>query len=417
MLYFLLFIVIVIFANNFKKGILIVAPFQLIMLRSVALEGIRFNAIVTFVAVVFFFAHRLYKLAHEDRFPLTLSFIFLVIINIVGTFTDFYLKPFVQNFIDTYTFVYILYYCVQSKEDVNILMRSTVLVCFIMLGNATLELLSGQKVNILSEFMESNSSLTTYFSEDDYDMQERGLRIRSGYSHSIVFGDICAILMYLFFFFKTKVKNVKRFLFLGIVLLVGVFASSSRTPILGILFFIPALFLEKSVFTKRGFSILLVVSILVYVGYDYVYNVLDSLLNQQSTIDYHGSSIDLRLQQLEGCFLVIHDNLLFGVGDSFRLDEWSWILMGNESVWFETLCRHGIVGCVAFGYLFYAAIMNSRNNLYFKYILFLSLGWLMICTASNLSNMDSFPFFLCYIIIYRSGQFNNSLVSQQIKNK
>ena len=392
---------------NFKRGMLLLAPLKIVVLNSVSISGISINAIITFIAACCFLNYR-NKLIRKGKFPLTLPFVLMVVLNFIGMFQDeFYLKLTFFYLFDTYTFTYLLFLCIESYNDIILIIKSLSVAIGIVLINALVEMLSGQSINVLSDFIQNNSYEGLYFSTDDYEALGRGVRIRSGYSHSIVFGDICALFLYLYLFLYITIGKKTKYIVYILTLAFGILISSSRTPILGLLAFIIPIFRTGNIISKQGLVLISIMLLGFYFTHDYIYEVIDSLFNQNTVSKIQGSSMELRLEQLEGCFMVISNNLLFGLGRTFNLDDWSWLLAGNESIWFELLCYHGIIGCVVYVLIYYKIIKNSLYNKYFVFILFLSIGWLLMCTASNLSNMDSYPLFLAFIIIYKLGKYQN----------
>lgn len=407
MLIIILLIVIALYCHDFKKGILLIAPFKFFLLPSLTIESFQFNAVLTLVTLVFYIVKSSQKKEKKDAFPLIFSFVLMMLSQIYGSFAGgIHLKALFNYTFSTFLFVYMLFNCINKKEDVDLLLKSTVVFLCITMGNAAIEFVTSQRVNILSDFMTQNSPDSVFFSADD-NADGRGTRIRSQYSHGIVFGDICAIFIYLCLFLYTKIKARTHYIIMIVCLVIGLMLSLSRTPMLGLLIFIIPIILNKGLFTRRDIIIIIACIIGYYYSSDYIYSIFDSLLNANTQTEFGGSSIDLRMQQLEGCFIVIAKNPLFGLGIDFNLEDWSWVLMGNESTWFELLCRQGIVGCVINLLIYIQIIYTSRKNPYFTNILFLASGWLMICTASNLSNMDSYPFFLVYLIMYKYGMFYN----------
>ena len=408
MTYIIVLIATFLLLMNFKKGMLLLAPLKIVVMNSIIISGISINAIITFIAACCFLNYR-NKLIRKEKFPLTLPFVLMVVLNFIGMFQDeFHLKLAFLYLFDTYTFTYLLFLCVESYNDIKLIIKSLSVAISIVLINALVEMLSGQSINVLSDFMQNNSLEGLYISQDDYEALGRGMRIRSGYSHSIVFGDICALFLYLYLFLIIAIEKKLKYIVFILTLAFGLILSSSRTPILGLLAFIIPIFRMGKFFSKQRLVLISILLLSYYLAYDYIYDTIDSLFNHNTTSEIKGSSMELRLEQLEGCFMVISNNLLFGLGRTFNLDDWSWILAGNESIWFELLCYHGIIGCIVYALIYYKILKNSLYNKYFVFILFLSIGWLIMCTASNLSNMDSYPLFLAFIIIYKLGKYHNN---------
>lgn len=403
MLVIILCIVIVSFFINYRKSMLLIAPLNAFCAQTMIIGQFSFKSILVFVSTLFFVINYRKVFSKNDSFPLLLPFIFMILSRSIGVFMGvFHFNSLFSVLMDNYVFCFLLYYCIKDKNDVSLLVWSIFAFILIMLLNSFVEYASGQSINPLSSFVKSNSSQRIFFSEDDY---SRGIRIRSGYPHSIVYGDICSLFMYFFYCCYFRIK--KSFLFLGIfvLLVLGVYLSASRTPILGVLVFSIPVILNKKNISGRGFLIFTLLIIGASFFYEYIFTALDSMFNSNSKTEVGGSSMDLRMQQFEACFMIISDNLYFGLGSEFNLERWSYVLAGCESVWFELLCRQGIVGCVIYASIYIFMFLKSVRNSLFKEIFFLGLGWLIMSTASNLTGMDIYPLILAFIILYKNGVF------------
>lgn len=412
----LLLAIIILLTVNFRKGMILTAGLKLVVLPSVMVGMWKFNTL--FVMIVFFFTIANWKKLFGDLkiFPLFWPFLLLIVSQLISQLVGvIHFRGVLGALFDSYFYSFVLFFCIKDKKDVQLLLLVLMIALAIELCNAVIEYFSNQGKNYLSQVMQKNSHGNVYFSGDIY--RERGVRLRSGYSHSIVFGDICAIFSFLFAYLFLKVKANIIFVWYIVLFVIGAFLSNSRTPIIGILVFALPIFWGNKLFSMSGvIMLLLFFSGLIYF-YDYFYVIFDQIFNTNSIYSVEGSSIDLRMEQLEGCFLIISSNIWFGQGQEFNLEQWEFILKGNESCWFEILCKQGIIGAFLYALLYIVAIYKSRKQPHFLYFFFLSLGWLAICTMSNLSNMDSYPFFLSYILMYKCGELLELRDSKSIRGE
>ena len=172
-----------------------------------------------------------------------------------------------------------------------------------------------------------------------------------------------------------------------------------------IIFLIP-IFLSKQLIKRAGIPVLLLATIAFCFLYDYIYSMVNSIF-ADSGADLQGSSMDLRIQQLEYTLFLISRNPFLGIGISFDLEKHSEFLYGAESIWFILLIGKGIWGVITYLSLYIEIILKSLKNKYFIYILFLCLGWLLANSASNMSGMDDYCFLLLFIMLYKLGYYSS----------
>ncbi len=99
--------------------------------------------------------------------------------------------------------------------------------------------------------------------------------------------------------------------------------------------------------------------------YDYFFRMSD-VTNQS---DMGGSSLDMRLLQLKGCFIEIQDCFLFGKGHMWHeyymtKYEIHPVILAFESLLFMIICDYGIFGFFIYGIMFF--ILLHTQNIYIK---------------------------------------------------
>lgn len=214
-------------------------------------------------------------------------------------------------------------------------------------------------------------SLLTYFSADDRLFG----RISSVFMHPMSFG----LFIGLSFIYVFAIRNkIKKWLFIALLLMLSLDAlfCGVRSCIGGLVVAV-AYYLIFSRNIKIGLAVLFVGII----GYniistmpelsDYLGSIAD-IHNTQSNV--RGSSIDMRLEQLNGCFKEIQRSPILGKG-------FGWVayykanfgdhpvILAFESLIFVVLCNNGILGLFIWAILIYLVLRsNHRLKLKDKYV-------------------------------------------------
>ena len=180
-------------------------------------------------------------------------------------------------------------------------------------------------------------------------------RISSVFSHPMTFGLFLGLAM-VYTFFNRKNMNKYVFTTLFLVITIDTIACGVRSVLGGIAVAIALFFLQI-----RNFKVMLVFTVLAIIGYFVISNIPDLNSYIESIADIHnynqavtGSSVEMRLAQLEGCFNEISSCYLQGKGfgwtgyyTSLRGDHP--IILSFESLIYVVLCNSGFIGVGLWG--------------------------------------------------------------------
>lgn len=404
MILFAFFIILVGLICDFKKTILIFAPFKFLFINSVLLFGnVSFeNAISLIIFIVFFFKYK--QCCKLSRYPLKYSLILLVLSEslaaIIGE-PNYISIP--LKFCRLYGFCLVFFYLLETKEDIKIVLESLSIFVIILVGNGLVELILD--MNPIGDILASELRDDAFFI-DRTDYGSRGMRVHSFLPHSICFGNVCAIFLFLYCFIKThEMENSDKLYFIILLLILGIIMANSRTPLLALMLYaIPFLFNKKML--KYRLLLIMVVIIAGPFIIDKMYNMLDSMFNPDTRQDVGGSSMEMRLEQLEMSFFLIKDKLLLGNGFSFDFTIFS-EMRGAESIWFNLLMYQGIFGCVAYIFMFIESIKRALKTEVAKFLIFLCLGYLLQQSATYNAGLDDFLYYFVYLLIFRYSTITN----------
>lgn len=182
-------------------------------------------------------------------------------------------------------------------------------------------------------------------------------RISSVFPHAMHFGMFLGCAMIYIYSQKSNL-NTKLLYLVQSLILVNIVTCGIRSVLFAflitVLFFLIMCRRYKLVFEIIGIaSILMVFVYLTPSLYEYFVNVSD--INDQGSIG--GSSLNMRIDQLEGCFYEIRDCQIFGEGLMWHEDYIVRYgahptIIGFESLIFIILCDHGF-----FGFFIYSAMI------------------------------------------------------------
>ena len=194
-------------------------------------------------------------------------------------------------------------------------------------------------------------------------------RISSVFTHPMLYGlNLGLFFIYILYLLKNKPKIL--FIF-SLFIIIAILTSGVRTSIGALLFtiIIILLFLRKYKFFFvffLGFLIFIYILPLISPGMgEYVMSIFSQ---EESTLK--GSSIDMRLEQLEGCFEIVQNDLLLGKG--YGWSKWYNATFGThptalwfESISFSTLVNTGLLGIILwiiFGIKYHKYVKHNIVN-------------------------------------------------------
>jgi hypothetical protein len=299
------------------------------------------------------------------RFPLKIAFVAtffcLLMVGIFDerlSFVSKFARP-AGYFLHAMFICYLSFLCLKKEEDWKAVSRalffSSIVLCVYGL------------FNYLVQFNHYNDVISSYTDSVDVANRFQGSslrpRISSFTSNAIYYGFLTGMIAIVFFCDYTKPKDkilsLKSFVFISFLLLVNLYLSNSRTPyfvfLAGVVVYLT--FSSDMKGLKRNYALFFVVFL---IGLT-IPAVQDMLFQLTDIFSRHpqigGSSLEMRMEQLEGAIRFFGYNIFTGNGigyiredigfsldsDIYSMDD----MLGFESYAFEVLIEQGIVGVVA----------------------------------------------------------------------
>lgn len=427
-LYWLIFFIISFFAfKNWKGTMVLWLPVQLLFNECVCLKYTSpALTLVLAVDIVLLFAY--YRIRHkiklkQDKFffkevfiAYLISYLLSMLFSIVPireVFTNT-IKYFITNFLVLFLFQKALI----STKEIHLFYKGTFIVTILMVGLGAYETIAGD--NPVLDFVYLNAPLDAIDGKMYYippflnytgELSQRfGMaRAFSFFNIHIAFG--CACVLYLYYYaymFRQKfIPNIKYFLLAGIILLlIGIFLSNSKTPIVGLIIFTLGIFSFKDVTRPRIILFVIAfISILYIYAPNYINNVI-ALFDNNVAEDGGGSNTLMRIRQFEIGLNLFYQSPLTGNGvgsiSTFMKSVSNTDLLGAESSWLKILPERGLIGVIAYLYLYLMMYKKVRPYMNKKSLVCFLIGLMAMETATGFMSMPIYGSIL--IAIYQMGK-------------
>lgn len=194
------------------------------------------------------------------------------------------------------------------------------------------------------------------------------IKISSVFTHPMTFGAFLGMAA-VYIFSQISYHN-KRVVLL--IVLVGLFSCificGIRTPIVSLFITATAYLLIKRKFKTFVYAFLIgIFCYYIIIQVPALAGTISSIVDSSST-NVGGSSIDMRLSQLDAAFDEVRDCIMFGKGYGYNSYYWSVNgthpkLYSFESLIFIIICNYGMVGFLIWGFLFYKVYKSSKLGL------------------------------------------------------
>ncbi len=372
-------------------------------------SGQNFILVLIFIAFVYQIARKKYKI----DFRLLSPFIILTISKLVVIpFQD---MPIVDNLnycrkfiFDTLLLPFFLLNVINNDKTSLLLFRRTIVVCIIVVVGYGLFLTTTGGQNPYAIYM---AYILDFGQDYEYYYSAEGSgrmfgRISSVFYHPMTFGLFlgCAIiyLYYLLNFEKKMIWIIVLLCSIIIALLCGV-RSVLGGLVISMFFYMLLLqnFRLIIYFSLACLALLYIISLLPNEIYVYLMSIFDT-----KSYDVKGSSIELRLYQMQGAIDIMKQNPLFGLGNNWTSYYQSIhgdhpVCLAFESLIFVVLCNSGIVGVIMWCYMiFYFFSINKKNNIsYANIVNMLMVFYISYSTITGEYNYMKYVV-LFYVLMY-----------------
>jgi len=375
---------------NLKRGVEWVIIYKLIIPSYVTTDVLGLTISGSFwlgyiLIALFVVKHLIIQKAPTDK-AFFKPFLFFVVasffITVFGSEIDIgaQIKALLVEILSDFSIAYIIWHIYKTKKDVNVLILH-ILICIAVMsiyGVYCFAINGNPYIAVLNIAYKPTTDVLEIYSDF-----ERGAllgRLQSTTTHPMTWaGFTCLLCLFIFFILNTMKNNrVVKTLLVALLVLVAfnMLVTGTRSAIGALGIGSIVLFYYSKVSTK--FLIVIGIVFVLLLGLDTSifgkYQALaDSTIfvwNKQKTGSVEGSTLDMRLRQLNGAIDLIGDGtFLFGKGYSWTQEYLKLygdhpILLAFESIFFVVLIETGVVGIFIWSWLFIG--MTKKAKAIFK---------------------------------------------------
>lgn len=298
--------------------------------------------------------------------------------------------------------VYIMWKTINKKEDFVFLFKGITIIVLFACIYTFYEKFTGNNFILDYKLTCTSNTLSTYrdFQQWDY----RGYRCYSIFDHTI-----CACMVFslyigltLILFIKKKKYPFKTLSLIASALCVpAMFFTQQRTGMFMLLISALAVidFRKKRFWKLLGFGIVVLIIAAPFVSDNL--SLILSLFSSKYASEVSGSSVSLRLDQLNAIFQIMLISPLTGLGENFQSYYYTGTLaaraMGYESLWFEQMAKHGMLGVLAYFFMIYYAVYKIPKKFKSKELFFISLSYWV---TYSLTSTPYFRIYFLYAVLF-----------------
>lgn len=307
----------------------------------------------------------------------------------------------IKQLIDCFGIIYILFKCLNTKEDIILFIKALILSSLIFTINGICEGII--KINPIGTLIYLNTP-------DTEDMMSRSFyspfaegnlrfgmtRCFSVFALHLQFGFACCVALYLILILQKervqllRIINNSNYIYIPIIALLGtgIIFSNSKGPMICGAIIILSRYKFKDLFNIWTIMPLIIGIILVEIYLPDYFNNFFSLFDSDLAEEGKGSSVALRERQFQVALSLFERNPLFGCGINaagyFQSNGFE-DLLGAESIWLKILPDQGIFGVISYLYMYYLIYNSSKNIIPHNVLIFYLLAIFSMDTTNGSS--------------------------------
>lgn len=406
---------------NYKKAFMLFIVYQIFWYYNVSLfsvAGKTLTAAMGFTGafyLLYFFKHRKY-IHPKTRLPYMLPLMLMLISALATCFSS--LAGFSSELtrcLSTRIFPYIvmvwlMWQLLETEEDFKFLFKMITIVMFLGCLLGFYEYLT--HTNFLFDMKNSlaGGGLYNYNTSSNSSATMRGYRLMALFEHPLTAG--MAFGLYSSFVFAITINENKTIPFHRLAVITAllglpcIILTKMRSVFV---FIVIAAFGVINVRKKKFYQIVLLMIVGGLVVWPLVkdqLNLILSIFDSSLQDSVGGSSLAMRLSQFDAVLRVMRISPAFGLGESFERYINNSLLLGTmsfESVWFEQMAKHGMLGVITYVIL----AIYSIGIVPFKYkkkeLFYVSLAYWITISITGETNFRIFLYYLPLIYFIKSS--------------
>lgn len=297
--------------------------------------------------------------------------------------------------------VWLIWIIVNSEKDFDFLLKGLTFI-FLFAGVYGL-IVYATHTNVIFDYKSSlvENGIDAYNAGDI-----RGYRLTSIFEHPLGAGMNFAIFIITILVAKLKFgfREVSSIIIYVTVVLavICIFYTKMRAGLFMLIFGIPAFWKFKG---KQFITLFVGFVVLLFIVFPLISDQIDvfqSLFNKKAQEDVGGSNLEMRLEQLGACVFFLQQSPITGFGEQCLLylnGIEAYQLRALESVVFEEMVRHGILGLLATFVLMFFTTIHLPLKYHSKELFFVSLSFWVTYILTSIPFFRMHLFYIAYFYI------------------
>ena len=398
----ILLIAIIDYKNGFKLYLL----YQMIwypetQLLNIGGAWINLNFFCSTCLIILYYFKRRRVGRESEPFPFTIPMfviaisLFLTCLTSYSGFFSEFIKAVSLVVMDT-IIVYIMWKTLNTKKDFTFLFKGITIIIFIACIFIFFEKMTQLNPILDYKITCTSNVIATY--RDFIDTDVRGYRCYSIFEHSICACMVFALYAALSININVKYKKypLKKLSLVtaGLCIPAMFFTQQRAGMLLFLIGIIPVINFKK----KRFWKLVIIGLIALIAVWPLISNNIELLFSIFSTKyekKVSGSSISMRFDQLDAIYRIMLEAPITGLGENFERfykGIYAARAMGYESLWFEQMAKHGMMGVAAYLVMIFYSVYKIPKKYQSKEIFFILLSyWLTYSLTST-------PYFRTYLL-------------------
>ena len=355
---------------------------------------------------------------------ISFSLLFSCFFSVAGFASEF--TRAISIIIQTVVEIWLIWELVETKNDYKFVINGYIILFFIAALYGLYEYASASNPFLDYKVQLSKGAIKTYLTTGAQGL--RGYRLVSIFDHPIGAGMNFGLFAIFIFscwliFSEKKMNNSLAILTVGLgapcILLTKMRSAIFFTVIAAFMFADWRLFGKK-----RFYYAVLFIAIGAILAYPLIYsnlNIILSFFSSTAQDKIKGSNAGMRYNQLKAAFNLMMMSPIGGLGEKFEnyiSNEFTVASLDYESIWFEQMTKHGIVGVLAYIYMIYVSVVKLPKLYHSKPLFFLNLSFWLTYTLTSVPafSMPMFYTVQFYYIKNSRNYINRRIHHDQISN-
>ena len=356
--------------------------------------------------------HKKYYKA-KTPFPFRLPFILIFFSYFLTCF--FALSGFALEFarafghiLRNYIFIWILWDTIETEKDFQYLFKGITLIIFLASIYGIIEYFMQSNPLLNYKVILSSNTISLYNANGP-----RGYRLVSFFEHPIGAGmtlGLYTIFALILWINKKEHKAINYFsLITALLCLPCIILTKMRSAILFIVILAISLANFKNLKKKRAFYLLILLILCTPMIFVVLQQNINLILNlfSKNTSSIGGSSLTMRLTQLNAIFNIFKISPIAGLGETFReyitRSIYTDAALGYEGLIFEKATMHGIIGIIVFVIFIYYTIYKVPKYYKSREARIFALAYWIVYLFSSIPSFRISIFFLAEFYFIKSS--------------